>query len=236
MIKVTRFSDADWASELKEITVVGTGGIGSWTVFNLSRIGHSLILCDNDRCDATNVTGGQMFRNSDIGTEKVFAIQKIVREFGCTNQIDAISELFSEDIGCTPITITGLDNMKARKQVFESWENLLNNSEDKENFLFIDGRLTMELNETFAIRGDIPEQIENYKTNWLFDDSEVEDLACTAKQTTFMAMNIASLITASVCNFLTNLKLGMEVREVPFHQKFYSPSFSYQNEYITETA
>ena len=150
MNRVTRFSDAEWASELRDITVVGIGGIGSWTVFNLSRIGHSLILCDNDRCDSTNVTGGQMFRNSDIGTEKVFAIMSVVREFGCINSIDVIPELFSEDIGCTPITVTGLDNMKARKEVFESWEKLLNSSENKQDFLFIDGRLTLELDEVFV--------------------------------------------------------------------------------------
>jgi len=34
-------------------------------------------------------------------------------------------------------------------------------------------------------------------------------------------------LTATLCNFLTNLKLGMEIREVPFHQKFYSASLTY---------
>lgn len=223
-----RWGGFDWATEQREMLLIGAGGINSWTALNLARIGHSLVICDDDFVDETNVLGGQFFKSKQIGTRKVWAVLENCREFGCTNGIDCVEEKYSfEDIGVYDIFVMGVDNMTTRKQCFEVWKNHVNSKEEgKEKCLFIDGRLSGELDEVFAIQGDKVEQFEEYE-KWLFDDSEIPEIDCTLKQTTFVAMNIASLITATLCNFLTNLKLGMEIREVPFHQKFYSASLTY---------
>lgn len=228
MKRVTRFSDLDWASEIRNIFIVGAGGIGSYTIFNLSRIGHILYICDFDTVDETNTIGGQLYRTKDINKLKVVAISEICEEFGCINSIDPIQHKYDEELGMTDICITGLDNMKARKEVYYAWKNHLYESVHPEDCLFIDGRLIAELSEVFTIKGDDGEGMKDYEENWLFEDSEVEDLSCTAKQTSFMAMNIASLITATLCNFLTNRKLSVDFREVPFHQRFYSPLLDYK--------
>lgn len=225
--KISRFSGFDWASELKEIILVGVGGIGSTCAINLARIGHELVICDDDRIDETNVNGGQLYKFSQIGQYKVNAVLDNCREFGCTNSITPIPEKYNvDDHGVTDIFITALDNMASRKQCYEVWKEHVNLHDNKKQCLFIDGRLSGELAEVFVIQGDKTEQFEEYE-KWLFDDSEIPDIDCTVKQTFFMSMNIASLITATLCNFLTNLKLGMEIREVPFHQKFYSASLTY---------
>lgn len=244
MAKSTRFSDLDWYSEnTREIMVVGAGGIGSFTIFNLSRIGFPLYIVDPDGIDETNVSGGQLYRTKDIGKSKVEAVSEIVKEFGCTNSIIPFNNYYSAEIGTTPIMITGLDNIKARKECFETWVTTRNElpidyKEGDEftgadDFLFIDGRLNAEQMEVFCVQGNRPEQIEAYK-EYLFNDEEIPDAPCSAKQTSFAAMGIANIIVASLCNWLTNRKLGEEFREIPFKQSFFLPLFKYDITEINE--
>src|SRR5450631_3991042 len=89
-----RWGGMDWATEQREIMLIGNGGIGSFTALSLARIGHSLILIDPDICDLTNVQGGQLHRTTDIGRDKVAAVSEICREFGCTSEITTINEFF----------------------------------------------------------------------------------------------------------------------------------------------
>jgi hypothetical protein len=186
--------------------------------------------------DETNVQGGQLYRTKDIGKAKVNAVVDICREFGCINPIMPIAEKFKEEMGMTNICITGLDNMAARKQIFEEWERHVASVRDvldDQHFLFIDGRMAGELSEVFIVDGNKQEQIDEYK-NWLFDDNEIEEIDCTMKQTTFVAMGIASFITSSLCNWLSNNKLGVEFKEVPFHQRFYAPMLDFKTESVEQ--
>ena len=237
LIEGKRWSGFDWADQQKTIMLIGAGGIGSWTCLSLSRIMHEIILIDGDQVDQTNVQGGQLYRTKDIGKSKVAAVTEICREFGCVNQIMALNQMYNEEVGMTDICITGLDNMKARKQIFEEWESHVKATKELGHInhptLFIDGRMAGELCEVFIVDGNKPEQIEEYKT-WLFDDAEIEELDCTMKQTTFVAMAIASFITSSLCNWLANNKLGMEFKEVPFHQRFYGPMLEYKTESVEQ--
>lgn len=236
LIEGKRWSGFDWADQPQSLIMVGAGGIGSWTCLSLSRIMHEIYIIDDDIVDETNVQGGQMYRTSDIGKTKVDAVADICRDFGCVNPIFPIAQRYDEELGMANICITGLDNMAARKQIFEEWERHVESVKqvtDDQKFLFIDGRMAGELHEVFIVDGNKPEQIEEYK-NWLFDDSEVEELDCTMKQTTFVAMGIASAITASFCNWLANNKMGMEFKEVPFHQRWFGPNLDYKIESVEQ--
>lgn len=232
MEKTTRFSGADWADQLKDIMIVGVGGIGSWTALNLARIGHSLILVDGDQVDETNVLGGQMFQVSQVGQHKVAAVQATCRAFGADKGIDTIPALFEKGMaGGYPIIICGLDNMAARKLVYEDWKRCCTATLGKEfvkGSILIDGRLTMEMFEVFAIQCNRPEQMEQYEKEHLFSDEEAQILDCTTKQSTFGAMGIAAQITATLCNHLTNIKLEDDFREVPFYQRMHYPIVQYR--------
>lgn len=240
--RVTRWSGAPWADQQREITIIGIGGVGSWLSVSLSRIGHSLILVDMDMVDETNVSGGQAYRTSDIGQSKVDAIMKNCLDFGAIRSIMPVESPYIEEL-ISPITICGLDNMATRKQAFEDWVKMVNTITDKEemreeylgveDFLFIDGRLSMEMMEIFCIQGNNPSQIEEYRKNHLFSDEEAEELGCTVKQSTFAAMGIASLITATLCNWLTNNKMKENIRECPFYQRMYLPALSYNVRELT---
>ena len=220
----TRFSGADWADQIRDMILVGAGGIGSWTALNLSRIGHPFYLIDSDVVDETNVKGGQMFKNEQIGMAKVHAVKETCADFGGASNITAMASLYTQSTGALPIMIGAVDNMEARKVIFKAWKQY---DRDKEAIL-IDGRLLMETMEIFAIRGDNKKDIEKYEKLYLFDDKDVPDLDCTNKQSTFGAMTIAGLITATLCNHLTNVKLGAELREAPFYQRLHLPILNYQ--------
>lgn len=234
--RVSRFSDCEWASELKEIMLIGAGGIGSYVAYNLARIGHSLYIIDGDGVDETNVTGGQLYRNNDVGKNKAEAIMEICVQFGAISSVIPIPEMYTEECGMLPICICGLDNMKSRKEIFDAWERTLNVAENKDDFLLLDGRLGPENYQIFAIQGNNQEQINEYKEKHLFNDGDVEDLPCTAKQTSFLAMGIAFNITSILCNFLTNRKIGMDMRNVPFETRMFSPIFNYKTEEICQKA
>lgn len=222
---VTRFSGADWADQIRNMILVGAGGIGSWTALNLSRIGHEFYLIDPDVVDETNVNGGQMFKSEQIGMQKVHAVKETCIDFGCNNSITSMASLYHQSTGALPIMIGAVDNMEARKIIFKAWKQSYNRSAEA---ILIDGRLLMETMEIFAIKGDDEEGIKKYEKLYLFDDKDVPDLDCTNKQSTFGAMTIAGLITATLCNHLTNLKLGAEIREVPFYQRLHLPILNYQ--------
>lgn len=225
-VRTTRFSGAEWADQLRSILMVGAGGINSWTALSLSRIGHIITLIDPDEVDQTNVHGGQMFRTEDIDRFKVDAVVSICRQFGCINAIDAVAGSYNRDeMQESNIVICGLDNMITRRQVFEDWRDStlsLNDSAKKEAIL-IDGRLTMEMLEIFAVRYSCPKDMIRYEEDHLFSDEEAEILDCTTKQSTFSAMTIAGMITGVLCNHLTNIKLNDDFREVPFYQRLYYP-------------
>lgn len=76
---------------------------------------------------------------------------------------------------------------------------------------FIDGRLGVENYEIYFV--DSHETMLKYQQE-LFDDSEVPDLPCTAKQTSYMAMMISSMMTNTIINSLS------DIREVPFKTSY----------------
>lgn len=218
-----RWSGSDWADQQRDMIIVGNGGIGGWLSLCLSRIDHRLFLVDGDIVDATNVEGGQMFRHKDVGSPKVDAVTNICRDFGCRSAITPVYNLYLEDTGALPIMLGAVDNMDARKLMFQEWKKSIDVYDNADGHLLIDGRLNLEDYEILCVQGNKPEQIEEYERKFLFDDGDVADAACTEKQTTFTAMGIASFMTAILCNWLTNKKLGFQAREIPFHTRVYYP-------------
>jgi ThiF family len=234
-----RWGGLDWADQQREILLVGCGGIGSWTALSLSRICHELIIFDGDVVDVTNVEGGQLFRRADVGKNKTQAVVEICRELGCINNIYPIDNMYKREDGSENVVITGLDNMTTRKEVFMEWRQHVRakaTDVEREKCLLIDGRMLGELCEVLCVQGNSEEQMNKYEKEYLFSDEEVEAEDCTTKSTTFAAMMIAGMITATLCNWLTNKKLGEEFRENPFWQRFYLPLLDYKQINIEQNA
>jgi molybdopterin/thiamine biosynthesis adenylyltransferase len=199
-----RFKDAPWYKSNPTILIGGVGGIGSSTLYCLSKsVPGTYYIVDPDNVEEHNV-GTQFFKKIDIGKKKVTSLQKSMAEY-----TDSIIQPITTKIDAhcyIPIMISAFDNMEARKFTFELWKKQVNRE------LYIDGRLRASLYEIYVV---IPGREEQYEAT-LFDDTNVDEGPCTFKQTAYFGMLIGARITQMVCNYLTNKDVGEEVCNLPF--------------------
>lgn len=223
-----RFKDAIWYKGRQTVVspiIGGAGGIGSWLAFFLARAGFTPTVYDHDTFELHNM-GGQLVDHAHIGSSKVDSLTDIINEFS-DETINGIQELFTEKSMYSPVMFSAFDNMSARKIMFDRW---LKGSQSFTKYgaykylpIFIDGRLLMEQMQIFCIRREDKENIEDYKKNHLFDDSEAPDELCTAKQTTHSAAMIAGFMTGFFTNHISNVTLEEEVRKVPYQTEYFIP-------------
>lgn len=218
-----RFKDAPWFDPKGEIEVIigGAGGIGSWLALFLARQNVQISIFDMDTVEEVNL-GGQFFNNNDIGQTKVQAISDWCESF-TRNALDTNLE-YTKDSPTHKYVFSCFDNMSARKLMFEKWAEKATNDS-----IYIDGRLLAEEGSIYCVTKD---KIEEYRKT-LFDDSEVLLVSCSYKSTTHCSALIASFMTSCFNNYITNVKAGMELREVPFNINFQLPvlNFEIKNEF-----
>lgn len=218
-----RFSSAPWVEEINkaEITVVGVGGIGSWTTVLLARCNANIVVYDNDVVDSTNLSG-QLYSIDQLNLKKTEALNDLCTRFS-GNQISYISERFKQDSTVSDITICGLDNMYSRELVFDSWINRIKDysKERQQRCLFVDGRLAAEELQVFTIEGDNDYAIKQYKKKWLFADFAAEKTDCSYKQTSYCANMIASIINNMVVNHCFNISSNCVIKRIlPFYTNY----------------
>jgi len=218
-----RVKGASWFEHTykKDVMVLGQGGIGSWTSMLLARIGCNLHLFDMDLYEEHNMTG-QLVKSSDIGKNKAEAAKEVIRDFSPDTEVSTYGKYeissFSNDV-----VICGFDNMEARKIAFENWLTYLETAEDRSKCFFQDGRLLAEQLQIFNIQGNDLEAIEKYKSDYLFDDSEVQEAMCTFKQTSHAAAMIASHMVGLFTNWVSNTFVGPKIKKVPFFYQYFIP-------------
>jgi hypothetical protein len=212
----SRFKDAPWYDKSinETILVVGAGGIGSNAMHCLTKtIPATYIIVDDDKVEEYNI-GTQFFRTDFLNKSKVSAVVDNAKVFGSLAKVIALESKYNPTM-YSPIFLTGLDNMKTRKECFEEWRK----HEDRE--LFIDGRLRSNLLEIYSVQ----KGQEALYEETLFDDSEIDDGACTFKQTAYMAMMIGAKMTNILVNYLINKYSEEPLSVVPFKIKEYSELF-----------
>ena len=193
-VRKSRFRDAPFfegAANL-DVAIGGLGGIGTWLSLYLSRIVKKIYGFDFDEVEEVNLAG-QLFSNKDVGKTKAGAVRLLVTAYGhatffpFTEPIDDKSEVPENYV------FSAFDNMKARKTLFEIWKA----NENRE--LFVDGRLLADQYEVYFVQKG---QEEKYEAT-LFDDSEVEEVACTFKQTSHFAAICAARMVHGFTNYLS---------------------------------
>lgn len=223
--QATRFKDAPWIiNEELPVVIGGAGGISSWLTLFLSRANINnnikIYLYDFDKIEKVNI-GGQFYRTSQIGQYKANAIKDLILDFS-ENEITSIIEKYDENSLRTPIMFAGFDNMAARKVMFENWCEEIKDfpSDIKIQPIFIDGRL---LAENLQILCVTPDKIKEYKDTYLFKDEDVEEVACTLKQTSHVAAMIGSLMTNCFLNHIANCQENNKSRFIPFNYEYFLP-------------
>lgn len=210
-----RFSELPWYDPKFGpgwITVGGAGGIGSWLSTLLSRAGFVLQIWDFDTVDETNL-GGQLYGAGHLGRNKAEVTQEMCVMLGAEQHILA-EQTFTDKSPVSHICFSAFDNMKARKVLFESWVELV--SKDSNPALFVDGRMLAESGQIYWVTR---ENIDVYRTQ-LFDDNDVKEQPCSAKATSHCGAFISSMMMAGLTNWITNQKLNLDAREVPFKAEF----------------
>jgi hypothetical protein len=200
---ITRFKDADFMSKPQDILLVGLGGIGRGTASELINVGHSLTIYETDLVEEHNCIP-QGYWVDQIGCTKYQAWGTQVSKFLGKNQVleaEHINEMYNKNSYAAPIMISCVDNMQARKDMFENWKK------QEDRLLFVDGRMLAEYFEVFCVTPETEEQYLEY----LFDDSEVLPQPCTYQQTSFVAKIIHGTICQSVCNFLTQKPIHFKI-------------------------
>lgn len=219
-----RFKDAPWFSKEKIYCVVGgAGGISSWLTLFLARAGFMPMVYDFDFLEEHNL-GGQLFPKSGIGQPKVDVLRDVVKQFADT-AITVFNQRFQEDSMAHNIMFSGFDNMDARKVMFTKWldYNQKIAGKEKEQSIFIDGRLLAEQMQIFCVRGTDQAAIDEYYKEYLFPDSDVPDAPCTFKQTSHAAAMIAGFMTSFFTNHIANVMSHTQSRQVPLYTEYFIP-------------
>jgi len=185
----------------------------------LSRIGYYLHVYDMDILDETNM-GGQLYPVTGIGVNKAQALKDNIAQFSGHGKIDTYDRYTEKDGMATPIMFSAFDNMGARKVMFENW------AKQKDRGIFIDGRMLAESFQIFAV---LPGSEDRYREE-LFEDEEIQDQPCSAKATSHCGAMISSMMVGILTNYMSNIQMKMDIREVPFKTTFEIPLLTYNIE------
>lgn len=190
---------------------------------------RSMTVYDPDRVEAVNMSG-QLYNINDIGERKVNAINRMIKSYSLYYGMSYLCERYDYNSLANKIMICGFDNMEARTTFFNKWLSYVNSlPEDERNeCLFIDGRLAAEEFQVFCIKGDDEFNINRYKDEFLFSDEEAEETICSYKQTTFMANMIASVMVNLFVNFIANQCKPIIDRDVPFYTSYSAETMYYK--------
>jgi len=171
------------------ITVVGAGGIGSFTVLALAKMGcTNLWVYDFDTVENHNLPN-QLYREADIGRPKVEALRDMVQEFtGC--EVNAISER-TDGKGLSGIVVFAVDSMDERLKL---WEGVKYNPRVP---MLIDGRMGAEVMRVFSINPIDPDDVRHYESE-LYPSSEAFAAPCTSRAIIYTAFSVAALIAGQV--------------------------------------
>lgn len=171
-------------------TIVGCGGIGSFTAFALAKLGvKTLRLVDFDTVDEHNVPN-QLFNPDQVGQAKVAALCENLQAATGTQAL-ALQAPLQEGIPRSPIVVSALDSMAARQAL---WQQVRYKLDVK---LFLDGRLAGEHIVLYSVDPNDPAEVAGYEAT-LHSDDEGEDLPCTARSIIDVGFAVGSLITRAV--------------------------------------
>lgn len=210
-----RYKDAIWMQgETQRILIIGAGGIGRGLTELLSLLGHYISVMDSDVVELHNAAA-QGYKLEDISRPKTTVLSDyIVDKYGLENVNGYVYKIKGSNvkdfIHTNDVIISCVDNMQTRHLIADNFV-----CDDK---LFIDARLTIDTYQFFFIQNQ--EQLSCYKQDYLFDDNEVDEGACTVRQTQFMAAMLQGNLISTFTNYLANKVVGRNVYPVPFFTSY----------------
>jgi hypothetical protein len=185
------------------ITVVGCGGIGSFVIVALAKMGcRALTAYDDDRVEPHNIPN-QAYRLADVGRLKVEALAELVREVaGVPLETRAERVRIQRFQG---VVVVAVDTMSARREI---WLQGIRHRAAVP--LYIDARMGAEVARVFTVRPADPDDVRRYEAS-LYADEEAMNLPCTAQAIVYTGFSIAGLVAGQIKKFLTGEPLKGEL-------------------------
>jgi len=185
------------------INVIGCGGIGSFVVLALAKMGcRALAAYDDDRVEPHNIPN-QAYRMGDVGRLKVEALADVVREVAGAPLRIRVERVRSQRL--QGVVVTAVDTMAARREI---WERGIRYRAAVP--IYLDARMGAEVARILTVRPADPDDVRRYEAS-LHPDEEALILPCTAQAIVYTGFSIAALVAGQIKKFLTGEPLKGEV-------------------------
>jgi len=180
--------------------VVGLGSIGRQVALQLTAIGVPKIqLVDHDCVNIENLAP-QGFLESDVGKNKVVAVENLCRQINKSVTINAVRQKFSVIRFSGNVCFCCVDSIVTRGRIFDAIKNRVD--------LFIDGRMSAEYLRVITAWDN--ESIKYYPTT-IFPEAEAHRGTCTAKSTIYCANIAAGMMVAQFAKWLRGHEIDKDI-------------------------
>lgn len=178
-------------------TIIGVGGIGSWTVLELVKMGCAdITVFDPDSVEEHN-NASQVYGRSDVGRKKVEALAEIIQRLApAPIQLKSRQELFGKNTQVSGgIIISAVHSMESRAEIFERIKYR------PDILFFVDGRMAGEVGRVIAVNPCDPDDVEFYEDT-LFPDSKASEVPCTGAAVGYNTSALGVFIAIRVRQFI----------------------------------
>jgi len=185
-----------------KIVVIGCGGIGSVTIYLLSKMGFkNIVAYDPDTIEVENIPS-QFFSFSQVGQSKVKAIKDTLGEHTGLS-LAGHNKKYNGELA--PIIICAVDSMNARHSIYNDFikGKLAIRA-------YIDARMSGENGRLYAFCPLEQRDTQNYETT-LYTDEQATPEPCTAKAIAYNTHFIGALIASQVKNLVMQKPIPYEI-------------------------
>jgi hypothetical protein len=188
--------------ELPAVTVIGAGGIGSFTLLALAKMGvTNLVVYDDDKVESHNIPN-QLYTLDSIGVDKVAASAMMCLDLAGVITTN-IRRRFADD-SVNGVVVSGVDSMSSRSDI---WKRMKFNVKVP---LYIEARMGAEVSRIHSVNPCDPDACEWYETT-LYSDEDSIEAPCTERAIIYNGFAIAALIANQVKKYAKHEQLFREI-------------------------
>lgn len=192
----------DWfdpTTQRTNLTVIGTGGIGSLFTIMAGKLGVSHItIYDGDYIEAHNMPN-QFFPLDDHGYAKVESVAKTVKEFTIAETTPHFERVTS-DTPLSGIVVSGVDSMAARKEIAEA----VKRNRFKIDRYF-DARIGGEKITIYSVNPKNTAEWRLYEKT-LYSDEEAREDPCTRRSVIDVMAHVGAHLLTSVREYISGIE------------------------------